>query len=646
MNLKWLKDMAKYYLPILVCIFASLAVEAQENRSFDGYGNNTINPSWGATESQLARLSTISYEDLISTPAGAGRMNARVISNRLFDQQDGIFDQKQLSDYVWVFGQFIDHDVTLVENFNFNEDPQELMTIVPPADDQYFGPNELIFMMRSKEAPGTGTDIQNPRQHLNSVTSFIDASMVYGSDKDRADWLRTFEGGKLKVSEGNMLPWNTYSGMFNDNVDPNAPFMGDDTHSNIKLYVAGDIRANENPLLLAFHTLFVREHNRLCNEFAAQNPDWTDEQLYNKARRWVIAEIQSIVYNEWLPSIGMGMPAYTGYRPDVNPSVSNVFSAAAFRLGHTLISSSLVRMKSDGSPFAGGSIRLKDAFFNPLVLSFSGGIDPFLKGMGTQVQQNLDCKMIDDVRNFLFGEPGAGGLDLAAINITRGRERGLPDYNTLRSDFGLPKVSSFSDICDDPEVNTILEELYGTVDNIDPWVGLLAEDHMNGSIFGELVMNIIEKQFRVFRDGDRFYFENDEGLSAAEVDSIRKVKFHDIIMWNTDIELMQQNVFTAMPHKDIPNGPDLEKLNLSAEVYPNPVQGPYKVKVYAEDAMVTDVLLYNSQGILVYQDEWDVSAGDNFFDMSMGEDNPVGFYNLLVRSKDRKYFTLMRIVRL
>jgi hypothetical protein len=646
MNLKWLKDMAKYYLPILVCIFASLAVEAQEIRSFDGSGNNVLNPAWGASETQLSRLSTISYNDLISEPAGSDRENPRVISNILFDQRDGIFDYKNLSDYVWVFGQFIDHDVSLVENFDFNAEPEELMTIVPPADDAFFSENEMIFMMRSKAASGTGTDINNPRQHSNSVSSFIDASMVYGSTEDRANWLRSLQDGKLRVSEGNLLPWNTYSGMFNDNVDPNAPFMADDTHSNIKMFVAGDIRANENPLLIAFHTLFVREHNRLCEQFKAENPAWTDEQLYQHARRWVIAMIQSIVYDEWLPSIGMGMPSYVGYRADIDPTISNVFSAAAFRLGHTLISSSIVRMKSDGSPHAGGSIRLKDAFFNPLTISFSGGIDPFLKGMGTQVQQNLDCKMIDDVRNFLFGVPGAGGLDLASINIARGRERGLPDYNTLRSDFGLPRVSSFEDICDDPEVNTALEELYETVDNIDPWVGLLAEDHMNGSIFGELVMNIIERQFRVLRDGDRFYFENDPGLSQEELNTIKETKFHDIIMRNTDIELMQLNVFSAMPHKDIPNGPVLEASNLTAGVYPNPVQGPYKVKVYVEEALDADVLLYNNQGILVYQDDWTLIEGENFFDMNMGEDNPVGFYNLMIRSKDRKYYTLIRIVRL
>ena len=105
-------------------------------------------------------------------------------------------------------------------------------------------------MMRSKIATGSGTGPGNWRRFQNSITAFIDGSAVYGSDEYRADWLRTFAGGKMKVSEGNKLPWNTLDGEFNSNIDPSAPAMADDVGTNFKLYVAGDVRANENPLLL------------------------------------------------------------------------------------------------------------------------------------------------------------------------------------------------------------------------------------------------------------------------------------------------------------------------------------------------------------------------------------------------------------
>ena len=114
---------------------------------------------------------------------------------------------------------------------------------------------------------------------------------------------------------------------------------------------------------------------------------------------------------------------------------------------------------------------LRDTFFKPQNLAAPGELDYLLKGLASDQQQEVDMHMVDDVRNFLFGEPLAGGFDLATLNIQRGRDHGLPDYNTVRSAFGLPKVTSFSQISSDPEVQTGLQTLYGDVNLIDPWVG-------------------------------------------------------------------------------------------------------------------------------------------------------------------------------
>ena len=147
------------------------------------------------------------------------------------------------------------------------------------------------------------------------------------------------------------------------------------------------------------------------------SPSWTDQQLFQTARRQVSAMIQAVVYEEWLPSLGVDLPVYQGYDANINPSISNVFSAAAFRYGHTTINSTIVRMSNDGTIMEEGNTLLKEIFFNPMTLMEAGGMEALMKGMSTQVQQELDCKIIDDLRNFLFGPPGAGGLDLAAINI-------------------------------------------------------------------------------------------------------------------------------------------------------------------------------------------------------------------------------------
>ncbi len=262
--------------------------------------------------------------------------------------------------------------------------------------------------------------------------------------------------------------------------------------------------------------------------------------------------IQAIVYEEWLPVMGIHLEPYTGYDPTVDPGITNVFSGAAFRMGHTLLNSNIIRLNNDGTPLQQGNLQLSEAFFNPLEVLVSGGIDPLFKGMGTQIQQEFDCRVIDDVRNFLFGAPGQGGLDLASININRGRERGITDFNTIRANLGLGRYDLFEEIVSDQTEAFKMETLYeGDIDNIDPWVGMLAEEHMPGALMGETVMEIMKRQFTALRDGDRFYYKNDPYFSLAEIEAINATTLHDIIMQNTEITLMQENVFEAMPHDSI-----------------------------------------------------------------------------------------------
>src|SRR5690606_25022548 len=146
-----------------------------------------------------------------------------------------------------------------------------------------------------------------------------------------------------------------------------------------------------------------------------------------------------------------------------------------------------------------------NAFFNPSEVE-AHGIESILRGATVNLAQEIDTEVVNDVRNFLFGPPGAGGFDLASLNIQRGRDHGLADYNATRVALGLDAVESFSDITSDPDVAARLEQLYGTVDNIDLWVGGLAEDHLPGSSMGETFSFIIIDQFQRLRDGDRFWY--------------------------------------------------------------------------------------------------------------------------------------------
>ncbi len=522
--------------------------DVQNYRTFDGRHNNPEHPEWGAAGSHLLQTFGLYYSDGISAPAGAGRPNPREVSNQIFAQDRDLRDPMRLSDFCWAFGQFLDHDIGLTP------DGEEMALIQVPAGDPWFDPfgqgSAVIPMHRNLFDPATGTGPDNPRRHPNVITAFIDASAVYGSDEARADWLRTFEGGKLKTSQGNLLPFNTTTGEYDAPVDHSAPEMDNPVGMSEKLFVAGDVRANENPLLLAFHTLFVREHNRICEELAEEHPNWEDEQLYQHARKIVGGIIQAIVYEEYLPAMGIELPEYQGYDPTVRPQLTNVFTAAAFRMGHTLLSNKMLRMDKFGRSMEAGNVLLRDGFFNPQPV-METGIDPFFQGMASQMQQEFDAKLVDDVRNFLFGPPGAGGLDLASININRGRERGLPDYNTIRRELGLQPLHFFFQFSYDPIIAGRLSRLYGDVNNIDGWVGMLAEPRMRGKLFGETINAILSRQFAALRNGDRFFYLNDPLLSKSEKTAIRKTRLKDVIMRNTDLLVMQDNVFESMPYAQI-----------------------------------------------------------------------------------------------
>ncbi|MEO1005460.1 MAG: peroxidase family protein [Cyanobacteria bacterium J06638_38] len=504
--------------------------------TIDGTENNEANADYGSVGSDLFNIAPIDYGDGISSPAGATRPNARIISNTLAQQEGLIESDRGLTNFSWAFGQFVDHDIVLTPEIEGTE-----VEIHVPTGDPFLDPEGTgtvsIPLDTTAFTEGTGTSLDNPAQIPNNITAWVDGSNVYGSDHERNNYLREGTGGLLKVSEGNLLP-------FGDESFENAnPSRQDPT----KLFAAGDVRANENSVLASMHTLFVREHNRLAQELASAHPDWTDDQLYERARQINIAQYQAIVYNEYLPSIlgENALPEYSGYDSLINPSIDRSFSSAAFRIGHTQLSSEIPRLDLEGNEIAEGNLTLSDVFFRSTGIVQETGIDPILRGLGSSLSQNVDLKLIDDVRNLLFTfGPHTTGRDLFAINVERGRINGVNDYNTVRVSYGLSRVDSFADITSNVEVQTHLESLYGNVDNIDLYVGLLAEDHIPGTAVGETFQTIISEQFIALRDGDRLYYENI--FTVDEILEIESTTLSEIVLRNTDTEIIQDNAFTLL----------------------------------------------------------------------------------------------------
>lgn len=366
------------------------------------------------------------------------------------------------------------------------------------------------------------------RQQVNNITAWIDAGTVYGgratdgpAGTDRGDWLRSFSGGKLKVSSsaaGDMMPLTETGAPGMANVG--TPGMGANT------FVAGDVRANEHVGLVGMHTLFVREHNRLADVIAAADPSLTDEQIFQRSKKIVGAQMQAITYNEYLPSLGIDMGEYTGYDATVNPSVSNEFSTAGFRLGHSQVTGLIQRLNADGSIINAGNLDLVDAFFNPAEI-YSGGLEATFLGLLDSTQESTDATIVDGLRNQLFERfvPGVGlvtdGTDLASLNILRGRDHGLGLFNDTREAYGLPRINEWDDLTSDPQVAAALAAVYASPDEMDLWVGMLAQDPEAGASVSETIGAILAEQFDRLRSADRFWFEHDlEGINGDLTDLV------------------------------------------------------------------------------------------------------------------------------
>jgi hypothetical protein len=474
----------------------------------------------GAAETPLARLAGHMYGDFVSSPSGANRPSAREISNAVSDQTVTGLNSDGLSDFVWLWGQFVDHDIDLTGSAS----PSEPFNIAVPRGDRFFDPantgSQTIGLSRSAWKPGSGTSRSNPRRQMNEITSWIDASNVYGSDDTRAAALRASRG-RLRTSRGKLLPKNT-AGL------PNAG------GTSASLYLAGDVRANEQVGLTAVHTLWVREHNRIAKRVRANNPGMSSQEIYQRARAKVGALIQAITYNEFLPALlgPRALRPYRGFDAKGDASVAQEFSTAAYRFGHSMVSPQILRLRASGRTVPQGNLSLRDAFFNPSALRETG-LDPVFRGMAAQRARQIDPMIIDELRNFLFGPPGAGGFDLGSLNIQRGRDHGLASYYDSRIIFGLKPPRTFADITSNTQLAARLEEVYGNVRDVDLWVGGLAEDHVAGSQLGPLFHAIVKGQFERLRDCDRYWYER--VFSGGELDEIRHTTLADVIRRNTRI---------------------------------------------------------------------------------------------------------------
>uniref|UniRef100_A0A8D0L207 Lactoperoxidase n=1 Tax=Sphenodon punctatus TaxID=8508 RepID=A0A8D0L207_SPHPU len=338
--------------------------------------------------------------------------------------------------------------------------------------------------------------------------------------------------------------------------------------------VTGDARVTENLQLTAFHTLFVREHNRLATELRRLNPQWDGETLYQEARKILGAVMQIITYRDYLPLL-LGdetkkhMPYYRGYDESVDPTVANVFSLA-FRFGHAQIPPMVSRLNDcfqTLQPYSHVPLHL--TFCASWRIVMEGGIDPLFRGLlvdhAKLMKQNQ--MVFQELQERLFEQVEIMGLDLAALNLQRGRDHGLAGYNAWRGLCGLSQPcneAELAEVLHNPELAKKFIELYGTPDNIDIWVGALAEPFISKGRIGPLLACLIGSQFRKIRDGDRFWWENPRVFTPQQRQALSKMTFSPLLCENTHITEVPKDVFKVNRYpRDFVNCTEISSLDLS-----------------------------------------------------------------------------------
>ncbi|PVD19871.1 hypothetical protein C0Q70_20364 [Pomacea canaliculata] len=548
------------------------------------------------TDGELLRRTPAAYSDGVYEPSGVNRPNPFDISDRAHKGDSGQGSEKNRTTLMVFFGQQLVEEIMDSQGASC---PREFLNIKVPLGHPY-NPNNLTDLsmpfLRTRYNGRTGYSPNNPRQQLNEITPYLDGNLVYGAGKAVGDAVRAFKDGML-AAQGDPADIKNSLPIRNNIRLPmaNPPSPRDHEMRPVsRFYRLGNPRGNENPFLLTFGVLWFRYHNYLAKEIKRNHSEWDDEHVFNAARKRLIGQYQKIVFKDWLPvwlgnftqedypytynesTRSASKNPYNGYQPNVHPGISQEFQTAALRFGHTLVPSGVfirnndsacgmtqMELKRAGNHKVTG-VRLCNAFWvsQETVESAQIGVDRILLGLAFTKAEKEDRIIVSDLRQEVFGSLDWSRRDLAALNIQRARDHGIPGYNEVRRAYGLPPLNSWEDIIkelhEEPDKdfkddlnNSIqsLKQLYGSdkPDELDIFVGGLLETSPQGP--GPLFRAITLDQFLRIRHGDRFWYENrDNGLfSEEEIQEIENTTLADIITQVTYIrkEQLPDNVFTC-----------------------------------------------------------------------------------------------------
>ena len=383
---------------------------------------------------------------------------------------------------------------------------------VPLQDDDEW-PERPMRILRTKEDPTRAPQEQGtPPTHINVHSHWWDGSQIYGNDEQAQLKLRSGEDGKLKIGPDGLIP-----------VDPNSQKHPADEPG----FWIG---------LVMMHTLFTLEHNAICDRLRAEYPGWSDDDLFDRARLINTALLAKIHTIEWTPALLNHPTARRGLNANWWGLAGKTLKRLVGRISDNEVISGIVGGRSDhfGVPYSLTEEFVAVYRMHPLIpddYTFRAvANDEVLQEREfAQVAQRPAMELMDQVAmqdlfySFGTAHPGAITLhnyprglqnfqrpdgipqDLAATDILRSRELGVPRYNEFRRLLHLKPIDSFEELTDRPEWVQELRRVYNDdVEQLDQMIGMYAENPPQGFAFSDTAFRIFVLMASRRLNSDRF----------------------------------------------------------------------------------------------------------------------------------------------
>jgi Animal haem peroxidase len=471
-------------------------------RTADGTYNDLDDPRMGSAGTRFGRNIPLRYAYPEPMP-DIMEPNPRIISRELMTR-DQFQPATTLNVLAAAWLQFMIRDW-----FSHGKGDASRPWEVPIGDDDSWPQKPMIIPRTIPDPTRPPDDTSGPPTYINTETHWWDGSQLYGNNAEMQKMVRSGESGKLRLDENGMLPRQL-------------------------LEMAGQEPGFWVGLAL-FQTLFAREHNAVCDRLRAAYPSWSDDDLFDKARLVTAALLAKIHTVEWTPAIishpttvfalrtnwwgvlqeqltervgRTGKDLLTGIPSSPTdhhaaPYVLTEEFTAVYRMHPLIPDDYAFRATADNRPLEQRTFR---EIAGPATIGVLDrlSLTDLLYSLGTS---HPGAVSLHNFPKFLqeFERPDGKLQDLAAVDILRIREVGVPRYNQFRRLLHLKPAKSFDELTDNPTWAAEMRRIYGDVERVDLTVGMFAEPKPKGFGFSDTAFRIFILMASRRLKSDRFF---------------------------------------------------------------------------------------------------------------------------------------------